>query len=86
LDLNDSRPDIEYPCSWEYKVIGSNIDNILSAIEDAASGLTYTVKPSNISRNSKYFSIDVKVEVPNEAIRDVIYSALVKHEDIKIVF
>jgi putative lipoic acid-binding regulatory protein len=85
VNFEEKRPDIEYPCSWEYKVIGSDIDNVLSAIEDAASGLDYSVSPSNVSRNNKYFSVNMKIEVPNETTRDVIYSSLTKCKDVKLV-
>ncbi|MFO7446454.1 MAG: DUF493 domain-containing protein [Ignavibacteriaceae bacterium] len=82
---SNDRPSINYPCEWEYRVIGRDIDRILSAIDEAACGLKYSVSPSNVSRNDKYFSINFRIEVPNETTRDVIYNALVNNDDIRIV-
>ena len=79
------RPEINYPCIWEYKVIGNDVDKILSAIEEAAHGLDYSVTPSNVSRNERYFSINFTLEVPNETTRDIIYDSLINNTDIKIV-
>jgi uncharacterized protein len=85
LNLEENKPEIEYPCNWEYKVIGNDVDKLLTAVENAAGGLNYSVKPSNVSRNNKYFSINVIVEVPNEVTRDIIYKSLVKSENVKMV-
>jgi len=85
LDSEGNRPEIIYPCEWQYKVIGSDVDKVLSAIDEASHGLDYSVSPSNVSKNQKYFSINFRIEVPNEITRDIIYESLVKHEDIKVV-
>jgi putative lipoic acid-binding regulatory protein len=85
LDSNN-RPEITYPCEWSYKIIGNNIDKILEAIENAVSGLKYDVTPSNISKNGNYYSLNLKLTVPNEVIRDLIYQKLDSCESVKIVF
>jgi Uncharacterized conserved protein len=85
LDSNN-RPEITYPCEWSYKIIGNNIDKILEAIENAVSGLKYDVTPSNISKNGNYYSLNLKLTVPNEVVRDLIYQKLDSSESIKIVF
>ena len=85
LDSNN-RPEITYPCEWSYKIIGNNIDKILKAIENAVSGLKYDVTPSNISKNGNYYSLNLKLTVPNEVVRDLIYQKLDSSESIKIVF
>ena len=85
LDSNN-RPEITYPCEWSYKIIGNNIDKILEAIENAVSGLKYDVTPSNISKNGNYYSLNLKLTVPNEVVRDLIYQKLDSCESVKIVF
>ena len=85
LDSNQ-RPEITYPCEWSYKIIGNNIDKILEAIEIAVSGLKYDVTPSNISKNGNYYSLNLKLTVPNEVVRDLIYQKLDSSESVKIVF
>lgn len=85
LDPN-KRPEIEYPCEWSYKIIGNNIEKMLEAIENAVSGLTYDVTPSNISKNGNYYSLNLSLIVPNEVVRDIIYQKLDTSDSIKIVF
>lgn len=85
LDSNSKRPWIDYPCEWGYKVIGSDVDKILYAIEEASLGLDYSVTPSNISKNGKYYSLNFNLEVPNEVVRDLVYEKLKKNNDITIV-
>jgi uncharacterized protein len=85
MENDRSKLEIEYPCTWGYKVIGSDVDNILSAIETSALGLDYSVSPSNVSKTGKYVSFNIEVEVPNEVVRDLVFENLQKSEHIKFV-
>lgn len=85
LGNDGRRPNIYYPCDWEYKIIGENIDDMLQAVKDATSGLDYEIMPSNVSKNGKYFSINVKIKVLSEDERDAIYQNLDGHENIIMV-
>jgi putative lipoic acid-binding regulatory protein len=85
LNLDGRRPDIDYPTSWQYKIIGSDVNEMLSAVAECIKGLDYEVTPSNVSKNEKYFSLNVSLIVPSEVIRDIIFQNLAKHPAIKIV-
>jgi len=85
LNLNEQRPDIEYPTRWQYKIIGSDVEEMLLAVAESIKGLDYEVSPSNVSKNEKYFSLNVSVVVPSEVVRDIIFQNLAKHPAIKIV-
>jgi len=82
-EKNDLK--IEYPCKWGYKVIGSDVDNILLAIEKSVLGLEYSVSPSNVSKTGKYISFNILMEVPNEVVRDLVFENLQKNEHINFV-
>lgn len=84
-DTNFERPEINYPCEWSYKVIGSNVDKVLAAIDDASCGIEYKVATSNVSRNEKYFSLNLTLEVPSEFMRDLIFKKLKENEYVKFV-
>lgn len=84
-EANERRPEITYPCEWAYKIIGTDVQQILDAIEDAVGGLNYDVTPSNISKNGNYFSLNMKLVVPNETVRDIIYQKLESNTYIKFV-
>jgi putative lipoic acid-binding regulatory protein len=85
IDSNSSRPEIQYPTTWQYKVIGTNLDEMIAAVEDAAGSLEHEITPSNISEGSKYYSVNLSVVVTSEAVRDIIYKKLSSNEHIKMV-
>lgn len=81
----DKRPKIEYPTEWQYKLIGRDIDELLKAVEEVLPGLEYEVKFSNVSRNEKYYSLNVLVIVTSEALRDIIFQKFSNHSEVKFV-
>ena len=85
LDSNSKKPNIEYPCDWHYKVIGTDTDEMIKAIELAVEGLDYKITSSNISSKGNYFSLNLKVFVISEVIRDIIFAKLKDNEFIKMV-
>lgn len=79
------RPEIEYPCKWNYKVIGSELEKMVTVIEAAADGLEFELTPSNISKNGKYYSLNFSLVVPSEIVRDIVFQKLSDSEFIKYV-
>jgi len=76
---------IEYPCTWHYKVIGSNQKKVENAISLVLSRKKYKSKKSNMSSKGTYISIHVSLIVENEDIRNSIFTSLKQHKDIKMV-
>jgi putative lipoic acid-binding regulatory protein len=85
LDSNSKKPNIEYPCDWHYKVIGTDTDEMIKAIELAVEGLDHKLTSSNISSKGNYFSLNLRVFVTSEVIRDIIFAKLKDNEFIKMV-
>ncbi len=73
LDSDSKKPDIDYPCNWNYKIIGTDVDEMIKVIEAAAEGMEYKISSSNVSSKGKYFSLNLHVFVSSEAIRDIIF-------------
>ena len=84
-DPKKNKPVIEYPTKWEYKIIGNDVDKLLKAVGGAVPGLEYEITPSNISKNEKYYSLNVTVVVSSEVVRDLVFQKLSEHTDIKLV-
>jgi putative lipoic acid-binding regulatory protein len=80
-----SRPQIDYPTIWEYKLIGKDVDELLKVVEEVLPGLEYQVKFSNVSRNEKYYSLNVLVRVDSEVLRDILFQKFANHPEVKIV-
>lgn len=86
LDKNNiNRPDIEYPCDWNYKIISQSPDEAVEAAEDAAKGFKFEITASNISKKGKYVSINLTVEVNSEEERNLIFGKLEADEKVVMV-
>jgi len=85
LDSSDKKPNIEYPCNWHYKVIGTDVDEMIKVIDQIAEGMDYKISSSNISSKGNYFSINLTVFVTSEVIRDIIFAKLKENKFVKMV-
>jgi hypothetical protein len=86
LAFGDCRkPDIEYPCQWEYKVISNDQYLARRAIDEVLDDTDAEVDFGNMSRTGKYCSLAVVVTVEDEESRVAIFHQLRNHEDIIMV-
>ncbi|MFT5661760.1 MAG: putative lipoic acid-binding regulatory protein [Sulfurimonas sp.] len=85
--INDSQKklELEYPCSWSYKLIGHEKEAIQKAIHDVILEREHTLNHSNNSKTGKYVSLNLALIIQNEDERNFIYEALKKHKHIKMV-
>jgi len=87
--LNDrlagKKLELDYPCSWCYKVISSEQKALQNAIREVIDEREHTLTASNTSKSGKFISMNLEMLVHNEDDRQFIYDALKKHQDIKMV-
>ncbi|MDB2561998.1 DUF493 domain-containing protein [Sulfurimonas sp.] len=85
--INDSQKKVqlEYPCSWSYKLISSEKELIKKAIHDVIIDREHTLQHSNNSKTGKYVSMNLDLIIQNEDERNFIYEALKAHQNIKMV-
>ena len=85
--INDSEQKVElqYPCSWCYKVIGSEKEALERAIKEVILEREHSLNESNRSAKGKYISLNLELLVHNEDDRNFIYEALKAHNHIKMV-
>ena len=83
--LKDKKLELEYPCSWCYKVISSEKEALEKAVKDVVNEREHTLTSSNQSKGGKYISMNLDLLVHNEDDRQFIYDALKKHQDSKMV-
>jgi uncharacterized protein len=82
----DDKGKVQYPCQWLYKVIGADRDKL----EKALIGIIpkdndVKMEFSNISKKGSYLAFNLDIWVQDEQQRNLIYSKLKKHPDIKAV-
>jgi len=88
LDLTSKdlpKLELEYPCSWCYKVIANSEEDANVAVKDVILEKLHTLKPSNKSKSGKFVSMNLDLIVENEEERDFIFKALKEHEKTKMV-
>jgi hypothetical protein len=85
LQESPERPEIEYPCTWVYKVIGEDCSLLKDVIVSACSPLPVKISHSHTSSKGKYHSLNAELEVPTEEVRLRIYELLKCSPIVKIV-
>jgi len=83
--FEQKKPDIDYPCTWEYRVIGSDEESLRGAIYAACAPAVPTISLSNVSSKGTYFSLNASIEVADENMRLRIFNHLQTSPDVKIV-
>lgn len=85
--INESteKLELEYPCSWLYKVVAYERAGIEIAAIEIFGERSYTLTPSNKSSGGKYISMNLELLVHNEDERTFFYETLKAHPHIKMV-
>lgn len=76
---------LEYPCSWVYKIIGADESEMRRAVAEIICDRTYKISHSRSSEKSKYHSLNVELSVESESHRTTLYEALKAHRAVKII-
>lgn len=79
------KPSIHYPCSWTYKVIGTNENDLRAAIEMILGKGNLLVSKSHSSSGGKYLSLNAEVVVEDDESRLKNYQNLKNHAAVKVV-
>ena len=79
------RPEIEYPCTWVYKVIGVDCSVLKEIIIAECAPYSVKITHSHSSSKGKYHSLNAKLEVDSEDVRLSIYDKLKNNPAVKIV-
>ena len=83
--LDGCKPEIHYPCVWQYKVIGMEKKAVQAALSEKLGDAPYSLSESRISKQGKYISLNLELTVHNEEHRLYLYNALIADPSIKLV-
>ncbi|MCI5165959.1 MAG: DUF493 domain-containing protein [Candidatus Electrothrix sp. GM3_4] len=83
--LDGCKPEIHYPCVWQYKIIGMERQAVQAALSEKLGDAPYSLSESRTSKQGKYISLNLELTVHNEEQRLHLYSALTVHPSIKMV-
>jgi putative lipoic acid-binding regulatory protein len=79
------RAKIDYPCLWQYKVIGMKRSAVLAAVSEHLGDAPYSLSDSRTSSGGKYISMSLELTVYSDYHRLRLYQVLGDHPDIKVV-
>ena len=78
------KPLIEYPCEWQYQIIGPDEEQIRAAVAEIVTA-PFTLTATQTSKTGKYQSLRLLTTVASAEVRISIHSALSQHPSVKVV-
>lgn len=81
----EGKLEIDYPCRWLYKVIGTDPDAMRIAILEIIDAEEVRVEASNTSSTGRFVSLNVEVTVQSEDERTGYYERLRQSAAIRMV-
>ena len=84
-DKCQTKPTIEYPCEWGYKIIGTDKIKLEESLFEVMGQRDYQTRAGNSSSKGKFHSLNAKCIVASEQERDAIFKALQEHSAVKMV-
>lgn len=80
-----TKPDLDYPCPWAYRVIGADEQQLRELIAGLVGERAHEVTLSNRSAGGRYTSLRLALTVTDEADRLRLFNALSEHPAVRIV-
>lgn len=76
MPSDSGKPTIIYPCVWDYRVIMTTKDtSVLKELLETYQR-PFKLEFKNTSKNAKFYSFNVSMEVSNEAERNEIFQKI----------
>lgn len=85
IDLNKQKLQLDYPCSWKYKIVIHETANAKKITEEIFIQREFSIEKSKVSKKGKFKSYSLELLVHNEDDRKEIFNMLGEHKDIKMV-
>ncbi len=79
------KPQIQYPCRWQYRVIGEDKAAMEQAILSQVNPEESVITEGNVSSGGRYISLTVEMTVFDEAQRLLVYNLLAAHPSVRMV-
>lgn len=83
--LDGCKPEIDYPCVWQYKVIGMERKAVQAALSEKLGDAPYSLSESRTSRKGKYISLNLELTVHTEEQRLSLYNSLAADPAIRMI-
>lgn len=85
MQNNSCKPKIDYPCVWQYTVIGMDREAVRAAVLEHVGDVEISLSDSMVSSGGRYISMKLELTVYSDYQRLRLYEVLAGHPDIKVV-
>jgi putative lipoic acid-binding regulatory protein len=85
IDLNDHKLELEYPCSWCYKIVVRDEHNGNKIAKEVFDAREHKVTKSKVSSKGKFKSYSIDTTVHSDEDRNELHQLLKNHKNIKMV-
>jgi putative lipoic acid-binding regulatory protein len=85
IDLNNHKLELNYPCSWCYKIILTQECNVKDITKEIFQQQKHKITSSKVSSKGKFKSYDIQTTVTSDEHREKYHSLLKNHNNIKMV-
>lgn len=85
IPQDSCKPKIDYPCSWQYKIIGEGREEIRRVVAKSLQGKPFTLTDSHVSSRGRYVSMNLELIVEDEEQRLKLYRVLSASPAVKVV-
>jgi len=79
------KPQIDYPCRWQYTVVGENEGALRHILLLACAPSEVDIRFSHRSSSGKYVSLKAEVTVASEEERDSIFRLIQDNSEVRFV-
>ena len=83
--LDPDRLEIDYPCQWEFKLIGDDEDHMRQLVAEVLTTRQYSLDSSNTSREGRFMSMLLQTTVTSDEDRHAIFHRLRESPMIRMV-
>ncbi len=83
--FGDKELELDYPCDWEYTLIGSSEAEVRSAVAEVVGTRPHRLSFSHTSKGGKYVSLKLDLTVVDEADRKARFEELAPHANVGFV-
>ncbi|HBT96160.1 MAG TPA: DUF493 domain-containing protein [Desulfobulbaceae bacterium] len=79
------KPQIDYPCRWQYTVVGENENALREILLLACTPAEVAIQFSHRSASGKYVSLKAEVTVASEEERNSIFRQIQDNSEVRYV-
>ncbi len=84
-DFSGRKPEINYPCRWQFRLIGEERTAMVEAIATVAGIPAAEITEANVSSGGRYLSLKIELVVHDDDERLDLYRMLAAHPAIRMV-